>query len=181
VFNLESPLLAFQGFVGAGGSVLWVIFAATALMWTMIIERLWFFGYEHTKNLAAINQEWSSRRETSSWNALRVRRQLISGISLAVNRYVRIIQALMALLPLLGLLGTVTGMIQIFNVVAIAGTTNARLMAAGVSAATIPTMAGLVAALSGFWFAVYFRKRARAEVQKAGELLAIESEPGERA
>ncbi len=181
MFNLESPLLAFQGFVGAGGSVLWAIFAATALMWTMIIERLWFFRYEHTKNLDAICNEWSSRRETSSWNALRVRRQLISGISLAVNRYVRIIQALMALLPLLGLLGTVTGMIQIFNVVAIAGTTNARLMAAGVSAATIPTMAGLVAALSGFWFAVYFRKRARAEVQKAGELLAIESEHGERA
>jgi len=178
VFALESPLLAFQDFFAAGGSVLWAIFAATALMWTMIVERLWFFRYVHAKNLAAINQEWLSRRETSSWTALRVRRQLISGISLAVNRYVRIIQALMALLPLLGLLGTVTGMIQIFNVVAIAGTTNARLMAAGVSAATIPTMAGLVAALSGFWFAVYFRKRARTEVQRAGELLAVGAKAG---
>jgi len=142
MFTLESPLLAFQGFFGAGGSVLWVIFAATALMWTMIVERLWFFRYVHTKNLEAISKEWSFRRETSSWNALRIRRQLISGISLAVNRYVRIIQALMALLPLLGLLGTVTGMIQIFNVVAVAGTTNARLMAAGVSAATIPNAPG---------------------------------------
>jgi biopolymer transport protein ExbB len=178
VFALESPLLAFQDFFGAGGNVLWAIFAATALMWTMIIERLWFFRYVHAKNLAAINKEWLSRHETSSWNAQRIRRQLISGISLAVNRYVRIIQALMALLPLLGLLGTVTGMIQIFNVVAAAGTTNARLMAAGVSAATIPTMAGLVAALSGFWFAIYFRKRARAAVQRAGELLAIDSEAG---
>ncbi len=181
MFTLEPPLLAFQGFIGAGGSVLWAIFAATALMWTMIVERLWFFRYVHARNLETMNKEWLSRRETSSWNALRVRRQLISGISLAVNRYLRIIQALMSLLPLLGLLGTVTGMIQIFNVVAIAGTTNARLMAAGVSAATIPTMAGLVAALSGFWFTVYFRKRARAEVQKAGELLTVDTESGERA
>ena len=181
MYVLDSSLLTFQEFFAAGGNVLWAIFAATALMWTMIVERLWFFAFVHARNLEAINNEWSSRKETSSWNAQRVRRQLISGVSLAANRYVRTIQALMALLPLLGLLGTVTGMIQIFNVVAVAGTTNARLMAAGVSAATIPTMAGLVAALSGFWFAVYFRKRARAAVQKAGELLAIDSEQGERA
>ncbi len=66
----------------------------------------------------------------------------------------------MAILPLLGLLGTVTGMIQVFNVMAVVGTSNARLMAGGVSAATIPTMAGLVAALSGLYLAVYLQRRA---------------------
>ena len=47
------------------------------------------------------------------------------------------IKTLMAVLPLLGLLGTVTGMVQVFDVMAITGTGNARLMAGGVSAATI--------------------------------------------
>ena len=48
-----------------------------------------------------------------------------------------------------GLLGTVTGMIEVFDVMAITGSGNARSMASGVSKATIPTMAGMVGALSG--------------------------------
>lgn len=168
---LESPWLAIQGFFDAGGNVLWAIFLATTLMWTLIIERLWFLRKHHSSNVKQAEEEWSSRKETSSWASIAIRRQLISGISLEMKRYVRIIQALMAMLPLLGLLGTVTGMIQVFNVMASAGTTNPRLMAAGVSAATIPTMAGLVAALSGLWFAVYYRRRSRAEMRHVEEAL----------
>jgi len=48
----------------------------------------------------------------------------------------------------LGLLGTVTGMVQVFEAMTYSGG-NARSMAAGVSAATIPTMSGMVATLSG--------------------------------
>jgi biopolymer transport protein ExbB len=51
-------------------------------------------------------------------------------------------------------------MIQVFNVMATAGTSNARLMASGVSAATLPTMAGLVASLSGLYLAVFLKRRA---------------------
>ena len=43
---------------------------------------------------------------------------------------------LVAICPLLGLLGTVTGMIQVFDVVASLGTGNARAMASGISRAT---------------------------------------------
>jgi biopolymer transport protein ExbB len=81
------------------------------------------------------------------------------------------IKTLMAILPLLGLLGTVTGMILVFDVMAFAGTGNARLMAGGVSAATIPTMSGLVAALSGLYLATYLERRAGKEVQRFEELL----------
>ena len=59
------------------------------------------------------------------------------------------IKTLVSLAPLLGLLGTVTGMIGVFEVLATTGGGDARSMAAGVSQATIPTMAGMVAALSG--------------------------------
>jgi len=58
------------------------------------------------------------------------------------------IKTLISLLPLLGLLGTVTGMVQVFEAMTYSGG-NARSMAAGVSAATIPTMSGMVATLSG--------------------------------
>jgi biopolymer transport protein ExbB len=55
---------------------------------------------------------------------------------------------------------------------AFAGTGNARLMASGVSKATIPTMAGLVAALSGLYFATWLEQKARTEVEKVEDLLA---------
>ena len=62
-----------------------------------------------------------------------------------------LIKTLITLCPLLGLLGTVTGMIAVFEVMAQVGTGNARLMASGISMATIPTMAGMVGALSGIF------------------------------
>ena len=49
-----------------------------------------------------------------------------------------------------GLLGTVTGMIEVLQVMACNGGGDARAMAGGVSKATLPTMAGMVVALSGF-------------------------------
>ena len=41
----------------------------------------------------------------------------------------------------------------------------------GVSAATIPTMAGLVAALSGLYLTSWLQRRANAEVQRAQDAL----------
>jgi len=59
---------------------------------------------------------------------------------------------LIGLCPLFGLLGTVTGMIHVFDVMAVTGTGNARAMASGISQATIPTMAGMVIAIAGLYF-----------------------------
>ena len=50
---------------------------------------------------------------------------------------------------------------------AVMGTGNARAMATGISMATIPTMAGLVVALSGLFCRVRLRQQARLEHQRA--------------
>ena len=92
---------------------------------------------------------------------------MISEISIEVNRFVLFIKTLIAILPLVGLMGTVTGMILVFDVMAIFGTGNVRLMANGVSAATLPTMAGMVAALSGLYFGAWLERKAKIEVEKA--------------
>lgn len=163
--QFDAPFIAIRSFFEAGGDVLWAILAVTILMWSLIIERLWYYRFVLPQNIRHIHVEWQSRTDTVSWNARRIRQLLISEVSIDVRRYIGIIQVSMILLPLLGLLGTVTGMIQVFNVMAIVGTSNARLMASGVSAATIPTMAGLVAALSGFYLATYLQRRADAVIQ----------------
>ena len=76
------------------------------------------------------------------------------------------IKLIVAVAPLLGLLGTVTGMIDVFDVMATSGSNNARGMAAGVSKATIPTMAGMVVSLSGVLFSVSLHKKAQKSVQQ---------------
>lgn len=162
---------AIRGFFEAGGDVLWAILFVTALMWTLIIERLWFFGRLLPGRVESAGRVWSSLHVTSTWKIRAIRKQLISEISVEARRFLVLIRALMAVLPLLGLLGTVSGMIQVFDAMAFSGTGSARLMAGGVSAATIPTMSGLVAALSGLYLATYLEQRAALEVKRAEDLL----------
>ena len=86
---------------------------------------------------------------------------------------ISLIKTLVALCPLMGLLGTVTGMIHVFDVMAQTGTGNARLMASGISMATIPTMSGMVAALSGLYFGKLLENKAKREVQKVRQNLVV--------
>ncbi len=161
-----------RDFFESGGSVLWAILFATILMWTFIIERAWFFWLDLPREVDAVKKAWTSREEFASWYAKRVREGLISHIALLSKRHLGFIKALMAVLPLLGLLGTVTGMIRVFDVMTVMGTGNARAMAGGVSQATIPTMAGLVAALSGLYFVTLLDRKASTEIERVEDLLA---------
>jgi biopolymer transport protein ExbB len=72
---------------------------------------------------------------------------------------------MVAICQLLGLMGTVTGMIDVFDVMAISGSGNARSMASGVSKATIPTMAGMVGALSGVFLVTVLNQKVSREVE----------------
>jgi len=162
---------AIRSFFEAGGDVLWAIFAVTTVMWTFIVERLWYLSRILPGRLEETLRVWHALPELSRWEQRSVRRQLISEVTQDARRYIALIKTLMAVLPLLGLLGTVTGMIQVFDVMAFTGTGNARLMAGGVSAATIPTMSGLVAALSGLYLATHLEQRADNKIKHAEDLL----------
>jgi biopolymer transport protein ExbB len=163
--------VAIRSFFEAGGQVLWAILAVTTLMWTIIVERLWFLSRILPARIEQARSQWQQRTDFSSWRARSIRSQIISEISIDAHRYLIFIRTFMAVLPLLGILGTVTGMIQVFDVMALLGTGNARLMAGGVSAATIPTMSGLVAALSGLYLATYLERRADKAVRRMADLL----------
>jgi biopolymer transport protein ExbB len=131
-----------------GGPVLPLIAALTFVMWTMIFERFWFFRTEFKTIVNSTIQEWEGREERRSWSAHAIREAMISQASEKIRGTLPLIQTCVALAPLLGLMGTVTGMVAVFDAMATQGG-NARSMASGVSMATIPTMAGMVASLSG--------------------------------
>ena len=67
------------------------------------------------------------------------------------------INILIIICPVLGLLGTVTGMIQVFDVVAVLGTGNARALASGITMATLPTMVGMTISIIGLLIMAYLR------------------------
>ncbi len=160
-----------RGFLELGGDVLYGIMLVLFLMWTFIIERVWYFYRVHPSEKGDIVADWESRADTHSWYAKRIRDEMISKTSIALQQNIGLIKALIAICPLLGLMGTVTGMVSVFDVMTYAGTGNARAMAAGVSMATVPTMAGMVAALSGVYFGTWLEHKAVTETEKLSDLL----------
>jgi biopolymer transport protein ExbB len=150
--------MAIIEFMEQGGNVLWLIAAVTFLMWTLIFERFWYFQTEHKILVRASTDRWESRPERRSWSARQIRESIVSEASDRIAGPLGLIQTCVALCPLLGLLGTVTGMIAVFDAMAIQGG-NARSMAAGVSMATIPTMAGMIASLSGVVGATMLKRK----------------------
>ena len=149
----------------AGGPVLWLIAILTFVMWTLAFERFWYFRTELRKDVDSAITTWESRRERKSWNAQQIRMRLISEVKIKINQSLPMIKTLVALAPLFGLLGTVYGMIEVFNIMAVTGGGDAKSMAGGVSKATIPTMAGMVAALSGVFANTYITQIADRECE----------------
>ena len=161
-----------QLFLEAGGNVLIVILLATMFLWTLIFERTLYFYREFPKHEKALVEKWQQYRKADKWTHDAVRTQLISEARLGLMDHIPMIKTLVALAPLLGLLGTVTGMISVFDVMAVTGTGNARLMASGISMATIPTMAGMVAALSGLYFGTLLESAAKNRVKLIADKLS---------
>ncbi|SDB28592.1 outer membrane transport energization protein ExbB [Pseudidiomarina indica] len=161
-----------RDFLATGGDVLYVVMGALFIMWVLMIERFWFLTSEYPKLRNNIIAKWNARSDTTSWYAHKIRDAWLSEAEDKLNARILLIKTCVALCPLIGLLGTVTGMITVFEIMAVQGTGNPRLMASGISMATIPTMAGMVAALSG----MYFATRLEARVRKAKNKL-IDSLP----
>jgi len=164
-------LEAIRNFLHSGGDVLWLILGVAIILWCLIIERLLFFKQLYPKMRNECFTLWNQRADKNSAHALFIRRAMISEILIQTSKGVPAIKMLIALCPLLGLLGTVTGMIHVFDVMAITGTGNARAMAAGVSKATIPTMAGMVIAIAGLYFSKLIEERVSDESHHLADLL----------
>ena len=171
---LTDSFEAVRDFMELGGPVLRWIAVTIFLMWVLIIERLMYFRSTMKTMATEIRDNWESRAERRSWHAHQIRELMISRFSMATNKGIGIIQTLVALCPLLGLLGTVTGMISVFQVMAVSGSGNVRAMAAGVSQATVPTMAGMVGALSGVLFVTILTRRAAREVEYLEDSLTMD-------
>lgn len=164
-------LEAVRDFIEMGGPVLTLIAIVAFVLWGFMIERLIYLLGSHRKLMRKTVEEWKAREDRKSWYAWQIRERMISEVGMKAERNLPVIKALVLLCPLLGLLGTVTGMVEVFEVMAISGSGNPRSLAAGVSKATVPTMAGMVVALSGVFLDTWLQKRAVRERELLSENL----------
>ncbi len=160
--------MMFSDFVNAvgsllerGGPVLWIILGVTAWGWILVYERYLFLAWGHARRVKQWLLAGQQGPAGSTWAGRRYREALVSRAGQQLRRGLPTIKTIVTICPLLGLLGTVLGMLQVFETMAIFGTGNPRVMAAGISQATLSTMAGMVAALSLVYFPYALEQTAR--------------------
>jgi len=155
-----------------GPFVVW-IFASGVLMWALIVERYWYFARILPKQAAQLQAEWLARTDRTSWCARQIRTAMISRLNQSMTTGFPVLQVLVPMSPLLGLIGTVSGMLEVFDSMALRGNADARSMASGVSAAMICTMTGLAVSITGLYPVHYFRTRARRETELLADKLSF--------
>jgi biopolymer transport protein ExbB len=137
----------YSNFLYQGGPVVLILFFISRYLFVLIFAKFknLFFDIhivqnEYKENLSQIKNDEFYLLNLSA---------LKSDYKSLVNKDFYIIQTLIALCPVLGLLGTVTGMIEVFDVVSFFGTGNARALASGITKATLPTMTGMAISIVG--------------------------------
>ena len=181
MFDALNPVNAvstIQGFLDSGGPVVFVLLCSTALMWLLISERFIYFAFFAGRLRKRQRSRWERLENHSSWQAQMFRERLISEVRVENERNLGVIRALILITPLLGLLGTVTGMIEVFQVIVDTGASNARLMASGISKATIPTMTGLAVSLTGVFAMSFLDRRNELALAQATDELVLDAGMG---
>ncbi len=169
--DLLAQFGSIQQFIAAGGAVLPVILVVSILLWFLIVERLLFLRFHYPVLRDQWLQEWRMRDDKASKHARHIRSSMISVAKITLQQSLPSIKMLVVVCPLMGLLGTVSGMIHVFDVMAVTGNDNPRAMADGVSQATIPTMAGMVIAIGGLYFNRILEERVNEELHQLSDLL----------
>jgi biopolymer transport protein ExbB len=159
--------------IAAGGPFVALIFLCGVILWTLVFERYWYFARVLPRERERAVARWLARSDHGSWCARQIRSAMISKLNAGMTHSLPLLQVLVPLSPLLGLIGTVSGMLEVFDAMALRGSADARTMASGVSHAMICTMTGLAVSITGLYPVHYFRARAKRETERAAERLAL--------
>jgi len=168
---LSSSSSSVRELMDGGGPFVVAIFVCCIVMWTLVIERTWFFWRVLPRQIDEAVATWKARKDHGSWCARQIRNATISRLNAAMSANSPLLSVLVPLSPLLGLIGTVGGMLEVFDSMAMKGSADARAMAAGVSHAMICTMTGLAVSISGLYPVYYFRSRTRRETELVADKL----------
>jgi len=168
MFDFIDSILAF---IDKGGDVLWLIFGLSFVLWFMLSERFLYLKIYAQNSYKEKIQEYKRLNNNLSWQSTKIKEQLVNSYKSELISSLSIIKTLLVIAPFLGLLGTVSGMIEIFDVMAMTGSSDAKAMASGVSKATIPTLAGMVVSISGIFLVSRYESMVKIRLTKIKEAM----------
>jgi len=167
------PVYASRELVNEGGIYVAFIFACGILLWTLTLDRVLYYAYFFPQQKQDLLEAWRARPDHVTWCARQIRQAMISRLNVAMTANLILMRVLVPMSPLLGLVGTVSGMLEVFDSMALRGSADARTMASGVSHAMICTMTGLAVSLTGLYPVYYFQLRAKREIELMADRLAF--------
>jgi len=170
-FYYFPPLLALVEFFNLGGPVLFLIAFIGFIMWSLVFERIIFLYQASNQQRAIIIEQWHHLDFSNHWSCEQIRNCWVSEYAEQLDKHLLLIKTCIAIAPLLGLLGTVTGMVEVFDVMSTSGLGDARAMSSGIAKSTIPTMAGMVISLSGFMVITFIQQKITTHQDKLSENL----------
>jgi biopolymer transport protein ExbB len=165
VLELLKPWTAITELIDGGGPFVIWIFLNGVLLWALCFERYWYFKRIMPKEADALYAEWNARADHISWCARQIRLAMVSRLNSSMKANMPVLKVMVPMAPLLGLIGTVSGMLEVFDSMAIRGSADARTMADGVSHAMICTMTGLAVSITGLYPLYRFQDRAKTETE----------------
>src|SRR5688572_12299095 len=100
---LLKPVEAATNLVDGGGIYVFFIFMCGVVMWTLLLERFWYFKRVLPGEARQMIETWNGRRDHLSWRARQIRQTMISRLNLSMTANFPLMRALVPLSPLLGL------------------------------------------------------------------------------
>jgi biopolymer transport protein ExbB len=169
-----APFRAIAEMIDQGGPFVFWIFMNGVVLWTLVIERIWYFNRVLPRESQEMIARWRARPDKDTWTSRQIRRAMLSKLNSGMSGTLPLLRSMVPLAPLLGLIGTVSGMLEVFDSMALRGSADARTMASGVSEAMICTLTGLAVSITGLYPSFYFTSRAQRETELLGDHFSYE-------
>jgi biopolymer transport protein ExbB len=188
--------MTFMELMNKGGWVMWIMFFASILIFTFLLERIWAFskvGGASTGLIERVKQYvrqgqikeaialCTQNNKNFTFHVLEValhaagfpREEMESIFAMyrmkmaaLLNKRLAIFGTFAFIGPLLGLFGTVMGVIRAFSDLALSGSGGPTIVAAGIAESLIATAAGIFVAVSASLMYNFFTSLMRARMQQ---------------
>lgn len=163
----------FSGFADlfAAGGVLWLLFLLAVLLWTLIVERYWYFYFDFPAAQEIALRRWKRHAGGDIKSARRARGQIVADVFAETHRSVSFIETLIVVILLLGLYASVGGLMRVLDAFPVGGVAGQQLVARGIAAAAVPAIASGALVVAALFFNRALRDRADVETRLLADRL----------
>lgn len=155
---MQTMMAGFERLILEGGIIIWVLLIIAALQIGLALSSILILKFGEFEKLDSSEIDNSATKtldkaslKTHNSNKLMAlsRYEFMQRLEIRIYRGLPTMKGLVAICPLMGLMGTVTGMMQIFDLVGSGLGVSPRLLSSGISHATLPTMVGMAISVIG--------------------------------